>query len=258
MLDFEQIQSFYPEPYRVFKRNLLREYLQYKILEIIFNSECSDKLAFMGGTAIRIIHGSVRFSEDLDFDNFDLKREEFQYLSQLLKKQLQLEGYSCELREVYKTAFHIYISFRDLLYEASISGHKEEKLVIRVDTEPQLVEYEPEKHILNKFDVFTRINVVPAPIILSQKLLAILKRKRPMGRDFYDTIFLFGKTEPDFNYLKSKAGIMDLAELKKHLIAKCEKINFTELSKDIEPFLVNRNDANKILLFKDYVENLSW
>ena len=258
MLDVEQIQSFYPESHRVIKRNLLREYLQYKILDIIFDSEYSDKLAFMGGTALRIIHGSSRFSEYLDFDNFGLTKIDFQNLSRLLKKRLSLVGYSCEIKTVFRTAFHSYISFRNLLYEMKISGHKEEKLVIRVDTEPQLVDYEPEKRILNKFDVFTRINVVPASIILSQKLLAILYRKRPMGRDFYDTIFLLGKTAPEFHYLQTKTGISDMAELKRQLIARCEKINFKELSKDIEPFLVNKDEANKILLFKDYIQNLAW
>ena len=33
MLDIKQIEPFYPENLRPFKRNLLREYVQYKILE---------------------------------------------------------------------------------------------------------------------------------------------------------------------------------------------------------------------------------
>lgn len=33
MLDMSQIESFYAEPIRVFKKNILREYLQYKILD---------------------------------------------------------------------------------------------------------------------------------------------------------------------------------------------------------------------------------
>ena len=36
MLEFGQIESFYPESYRAFKKNILREYLQYKILEILW------------------------------------------------------------------------------------------------------------------------------------------------------------------------------------------------------------------------------
>ena len=75
MLDIEQIQSFYPQHIRPFKKNLLREYLQYKILEAIFESPLAEKLTFMGGTCIHIIHGSPRFSEDLDFDNSDIDRQ---------------------------------------------------------------------------------------------------------------------------------------------------------------------------------------
>ncbi|MBI5606638.1 MAG: nucleotidyl transferase AbiEii/AbiGii toxin family protein, partial [Deltaproteobacteria bacterium] len=46
MLELSQIESWYPEPLRPFKKNLLREYLQYKILEIIFTSPYANSLAF--------------------------------------------------------------------------------------------------------------------------------------------------------------------------------------------------------------------
>lgn len=38
MISLNQIEQHYPENLRGFKRNILREYLQYKILEVIFNS----------------------------------------------------------------------------------------------------------------------------------------------------------------------------------------------------------------------------
>jgi predicted nucleotidyltransferase component of viral defense system len=61
MLDLKQIEVFYPEFLRSFKRNLLREYLQYKILEKIFDSEFGEALSLMGGTAIHMIYGNKRF-----------------------------------------------------------------------------------------------------------------------------------------------------------------------------------------------------
>ena len=39
MLDLEQIVSYYPEHLRPFKKNILREYIQYKLLEALFASE---------------------------------------------------------------------------------------------------------------------------------------------------------------------------------------------------------------------------
>ena len=196
MLDLEQIASFYPEVIHPFKKNILREYLQFKLLEIIFDTEYAHKLIFMGGAAIRIFLGNNRFSEDLDFDNFNLQKSEFIKLSDIIEKRLAGEGYKIEIRNIFKGAFHSYIAFNNVLYEHKLSPHKEEKLVIRLDSEAQKINYKPAQFILNRFDVFTRINVVPESILLSQKLLAVLFRKRPMGRDFYDVIFLLSKTKP--------------------------------------------------------------
>ena len=88
MLELKEIESFYPEYLRPFKGNILREYLQYKILESVYSSEFGRNLVFMGGTAIHIAHGLPRFSEDLDFDNRGLDQKGFEALSVLLKKKL--------------------------------------------------------------------------------------------------------------------------------------------------------------------------
>lgn len=256
MLDLQQIASFYPQPVRTFKKNLLREYLQYKILDIIFASNFADRLSFMGGTAIRIVHGNSRFSDDLDFDNFGLSEDEFTALGSQVQKSMALEGYAVESRIVFKGAFHCHLSFLNILYENGISPHKNEELAIRLDTEPQNVAYAPEKVILNKFDVFTRIGVVPEDILLSQKISAILHRKRTMGRDLFDAVFLFGWTKPDFAYLKTKMGIADMQDLQQRLFKKCEGLNFKSLVRDVEPFLINSRDANRIFLFSEYIQKL--
>lgn len=256
MLEMNQIESYYPEHDRVYKKNILREYLQYKILDIIFSSPFANRFVFMGGTAIRIVHGQNRFSEDLDFHNFQISEKEFRELSRTIEKKMTREGYQVEIRNVLKTAYHCYISIQKILRNYNITGHHDEKLVIRFDTEPQDFEYTPDKVILNKFDVFTRINVVPVDILLAQKLVAILNRNRAMGRDFFDTIFLFSKKKPNFNYLNEKANIKSMDELKAKLIEKCENVKFENLIKDIGPFIVNPGDTKKILLFKEYVQNL--
>jgi len=255
MLDIEQIESFYPENIRIFKRNLLREYLQYKILEAIFDSEFGEKLSFMGGTAIHIIHQNNRFSEDLDFDNIGLNEKDFERLSQLVQRRLDLEGYKLEIRNVYKSAYRSYISFLDILFENRLSAHREEKLLIQIDAEPQKFDYRPEKIILNRFDVFLRINVVPVDILLAQKIYAIFNRKRAMGRDFYDAVFLLGKTKPNMDYIRSKLEIKN-KELKDKLLRKCNDFDFKYLAKDAEPFLFIPNDSKKVLYFCDYIKSL--
>jgi len=255
MLDIKQIELLYPENLRPFKKNILREYLQYKILDAVFSSKFAEDLCFMGGTAIHIVHSNNRFSEDLDFDNLRLKKSSFTELSGAIKRKLNLEGYNIEVTNSFRGAFRAYIKVLNILYESGISSHEGEKLLIQLDAEPQRFEYLPEKTIINKFDVFRRINVVPADVLLSQKITAIFTRKRTMGRDFYDAIFLFARTPPNMEYLSAKLAIKDMHELKERLNKKCEDLDFKSLAKDLRQFLFNPSDAEKIKLFPEYISN---
>jgi len=161
MISLDQILASYPENLRAFRESILKEYLQYKILNSIFNSEHANKLAFLGGTALRIVYGSTRFSEDLDFDNFALSEEEFVDLSEIIQKDLMLEGLEVEVNTVTRNAYRIKIRIPKLLFDAGLSSMSEHKILIQVDTVPQDFDYEPEKPLLNKFDIFTQINAVP-------------------------------------------------------------------------------------------------
>jgi len=253
MLDIQQIESFYPEKLRAYKRNLLREYLQYKILEIIFDSKYGEKLPFMGGTAIRVVHSNTRFSEDLDFDNLGLEEKDFAAMVTLIQKKMELQGYGVEIKNTFKGAYRSYIRIPDVLFDNELSKHRSEKLLIQVDTEPQNYEYTPDKVIINRFDVFLQINAVPVDVLLAQKIYAIFKRKRAMGRDFYDAVYLSGKTKVNLSYLKLKLNIKDAADLKRRLLLRCKKFDFKQLARDAEPFLFTPSDAKKVLFFEDYI-----
>lgn len=254
MLDIKQIESFYPQQLRPFKKNLLREYLQYKILEAIFESSLAKKMTFMGGTCIHIVHGNPRFSEDLDFDNPGIGRDDFKALSQMVKRNLELQGYTVELKNTFTDAFRAYLRFPGLLHATGISGHWDEKLLIQIDTEPQGVQYKKDKFILNKFDVFSRINVVPADILAAQKIYCIFNRRRPMGRDFFDVIFLLGKSNVNFDYLTQKLSIHNRSELRERLLLRCAQLDFKLLVKDLEPFVYSEKDLNRVHMFPEFVQ----
>ncbi len=117
MISIRQIEQAYPERLRGFKKNILREYLQYKILEIIFNSGLAHRLSFLGGTALRIVHENNRFSEDLDFDNFKLSENDFMRLTKEIQNGLQKEGYDVEIRAVMKSAFRCYVKLPQVLFD---------------------------------------------------------------------------------------------------------------------------------------------
>ncbi|MCU0289016.1 MAG: nucleotidyl transferase AbiEii/AbiGii toxin family protein [Acidobacteria bacterium] len=256
MLELKTIETYYNEQERFFKRNMLREYLQYKILEILYNSSIGYKLSFIDGTSLRIVHCLNRFSEDLDFDSFSLDKEEFTSLSKEIKKKLELEGYNVEIKCVFRGAYRIYVRFLNLLFGEGLSGLKEERLMIQVDSEPHHYEYRPGRFILNKFDVFTTILVTPVDILLSMKISALLNRKRTKARDMYDILFLFGKTEPDYRYLKEKLAIDGKETLKERIMEKLQGIDLNVLSKELEPFMIKKKDMERIILFGDFIRAL--
>ncbi len=256
MLNFNDILSFYPKKYHAFRKNILKEYLQYKILDIIFSTKYAQKIIFLGGTSIRIIHNSPRFSEDIDFDNFNLTLSDFKQISQIIKHRMQLDGYTVEIRNVFKGAYHCYIKFPGVLFENRLSGYKEEKILIQLDTEPQGYKYTPEKYLLNKFGLFRYLNTVPVSLLLAQKICAILTRKREKGRDFFDVVYLMSKTGPDFKFLKSKVNIGSKKGLITALKKKSKNLNLKLLAKDIEPFLFDSDKKNYVLYFKDWLNTL--
>lgn len=256
MLNFEDILSYYPQKLRPFKINILKEYLQYKILDIIFSTKHAHKLVFLGGTSIRIVYDSQRFSEDLDFDNFGITKSEFKEISGEIKYQLELEGYAIEIEEVFRGAFHCYIKFPGLLFQINLSKIKEEKILIQIDTEPQGYKYKPDKYLLNKFGIFRYINITPLELLLAQKICAIFTRKRAKGRDFFDVVYLMAKTEPDYKFLKSKLNIVSKQELIADLKRKSKTLNFKMLAKDIEPFLFDPGQKDRVLYFKEWLDTI--
>lgn len=257
MLSLKELKPYYPESLHDYERFIIREYLQYKILEIIFESPYENKLAFLGGTCLRIVHNNNRFSEDLDFDNFGLTMNDFNGITAVVKTELERLGYEVEIRNVKKGAYHCYIRFPEILYDEGLTQHKEEKILIRLDTEAHNFNYKPDKPLLNKFDVFTQINTTPKDILLAQKFYAIVNRKRNKGRDFFDIVFLLSQGQtPNYEYLFAKLGIESPEILRHRIIEQCEQLDMKEMAQDVRPFLFNTKDEKKVLLFSKYMEQV--
>lgn len=258
MLRLQQLLTFYPKPQQRFGQFILREYLQHKILQIIFEiPEYAQKLCFLGGTCLRIVHGNTRFSEDLDFDNQGLTEEDFQAISGVVKKELGREGYQVEVNTVIKGAFHCYIRFPALLFNEGLSGHHEQKILIQLDAEPQHYDFKPEKYILNKFDVFTEIPATPVSLLMAQKFYAIINRNRNKGRDFFDVVFLLSKNaKPDYHYLDIRLGIKDGVALKAKILERCAMLDMKSMADDVAPFLFNPGDTKKITFFEDFIRQV--
>ena len=241
MLNINEIAQQYPDNVQKFDKDLIREYLQYIILAIIYSHEIGSNLSFLGGTNLRIVHGLPRFSEDIDFDNKHLSLDEFHQLSSFVKMELEKLGYIVEIRLTQQQAFHCYIKFPELLYTQGITPVESEKIIIRIDTFDQGVFYTPEVYLLDKFNLFKQILITPKDIILSQKLWTITQRSRAKGRDYYDIMFLLQTTRPNMQFLEAKFNTSYLAEIITVIDDVLQKIDMTDLAKDVQPFLIGGN-----------------
>jgi predicted nucleotidyltransferase component of viral defense system len=256
MLDLEQIKEQYSEQLQGYERAIVREYLQYKILQAIFESNKASQLSFLGGTALRIIHGNNRFSEDIDLDNFGLSWQAFGDVIQNVKQLLVLEGFQVEISMVAKGAFHCNLKFPELLYKQGLSPYQQERILIQVDTITQGYDYQPEIRIINKFDVFTEVRVTPLNLLLSQKIYTAFNRKRPKGRDFYDITFLFGRAKPDFGFIEQNMGVDSPERLRQEFLLKIAEYDFEALAADVAPFLISKDQVKRVIKFKEFLSQV--
>lgn len=253
MLTLEQIKKYYSGRALLFPENILVEYLQHELLDSIFKQKNSARLSFMGGTAIRIVHESGRFSEDLDFDNFGISFQEFKDLLGEVVKDMELKGFSVEFRFVEKTAFHCYIKFPHLLYREKIKQNPREKILVRIDTVNKEKNFDSELYTLNKFDVYRKIITNPVDVVLAQKMITIFQRKREKGRDFYDVSYLYGKTRPNYEYIENFLK-MDRKNFMEKLVNRCEGLDYDFLARDVEPYLIDPSQTERVTDFYDFIQ----
>jgi len=258
MLNYAQIKEYFdPGLVIINPKGVLVEYLQYEFLDSLFKLPGTEHLSFMGGTAVRIIYNSHRFSEDLDFDNFGLSDAEFKIIMDKTCGEMSVKGFKLEKRfSVKDKTSHCYVKFPEILFQLGISSHREEKIFLGVDAERKKKLFTPDIKTLNKFGVFRRVAVNPPAVLLAQKMLAILLRRRAKGRDFYDASFLAGLTGPDYAYLAS-AEKLNRAAFIQRLEKHCANLNFKALAKDVEPFLFDSGERERVLHFKEHLRDIT-
>lgn len=237
------------------KLNILREYLQVYILRILNQKKFFDNHAFVGGTALRLIYDLPRYSEDLDFTQISAPAKSFEELILNLKHELVSAGYQVNMRyNDVATVHNAWINFDELLFEAGISQHHNQKLSIKIeiDTNPPLGGI-VENTIINKFFP-TSIASYQLSSLFSGKLHAIFCRSYQKGRDFYDLVWYLTKNvAPNLlllnNALKQTSSLLpELSESnwRQLLLAKIKDSDLSKARKDVKDFLFHPEDVELI------------
>lgn len=260
MIDLGFIRGFFPQAIASdsrFQRYMLKEYLQLLILDRLANSTYAGRLYFIGGTNLRLIQGIDRFSEDLDFDCKDLSEEEFHSMTDGVVRYLQQNGWAVETRDrenTKLTAFRRNLYFPQLLFDLGLTGHREERFLIKIEAQDQGLSYIPEVAMVNRMGFFFGIQVPPLDVLCAMKFCATLSRQK--GRDFYDAIFLLSKTAPNLEFLQARTGISSMEELKAAVAECLQNVDLKQKKRDFVHLLFNEANAERVLQFEEVVQGL--
>ena len=255
MIDIEYIRSFFPPTIAResrFYRYMLKEYLQLLILDHLTTTPYISKITFIGGTNLRLIQGIDRFSEDLDFDCKNLNETEFMAMTESVVQYLKQNNIDVETRDNPNprlTAFRRNLYFPQMLFNLGLTGHRDERLLLKIEAQDQGVFYQPMVVNVNRMGFFFNIQVPPTDVLCAMKFAAILARQK--GRDFYDAIFLLSKTKPNLDFIKARTGISSLEELKETINEMLKNVDLNQKKRDFMHLLFNESNAERILQFKD-------
>ncbi len=180
MISEEEIQKL-SNKFQTSQINVRREYFQHLFLSYFYQQPKAASIFFKGGTALRLLYKSPRFSEDLDFNSGLINYREIENLIQDTLAQIEKENIIFNLKEAKQTSggFLATISF-------AAFG---QPIDMRLEISLRVGEKKGESGgINNEYIPSYNIITVTKEQLVAGKIAALLSRKKP--RDFYDLYFM--------------------------------------------------------------------
>lgn len=203
--------------------NVVREYFQQLFLSRLYQEKGSDKLLFKGGTALRIIWHSPRFSEDLDFTGTNITMKEIEFLTEGALSKMEMEDIQTEIVESKGTSGG-YLAIFDF-------ATNEYKSRIQVEISLRTGAKKLGAAALIQSDLIMPYTLIHLKenILVGEKIQACLARGK--ARDFYDLYFIFR------GRMAFKEAFVRDSRLKSKIVAvvKSGKIDFKRELKTLLP-----------------------
>ena len=241
----------------------LREVIQEFMLVGLWRGKFFEHAAFYGGTALRLLYGLDRFSEDLGFsllkpsDDFSFEK----YFG-FMAAELASMGLEATFEEKSKES----------AIDSAFMKTNTRQALISIGLSPRMVSIVPNNRLIKiKFEADTqpppgfstevRTILEPLPIgirsytpacLFSSKFHAVLARawgNRVKGRDWYDLVFFIGREIPlDLPYLQARlaasgrgVGVpLELNDAVQLLHEKIASLDVVAAKRDVLPFVTDR------------------
>ena len=234
-------------------RNVLKEELQYYILNFIYHhAEYADWIMY-GGSALRICHNLDRMSVDLDFE-IDHKISEA-FLDEL-KKEVEiyftntygLDSKILTIKTTTDRGLRLCFQIGNLV---GLDIHSKQ-VIVKIDLNNFVAPKTTIERIpINRNQLSFVIKTYNMSSLMASKIAAILLRGKrgglggviyeEKGRDIYDLLWYMNKKiVPDLDYLNAKGiEIKDLRSLFDKLTLQMNKVNNKNLKEDLAPLFVD-------------------
>lgn len=182
MIEKRQVQKL-TDRWQTTTDNVVREYFQQLFLSYLYQEKGADSLLFKGGTALRIIWQSPRFSEDLDFTGVNVSIKKIEGLMEGVLAKMEMEGIHAEIVESKSTSggYLTIFQFKTDEYESRIqievslrNGKRSVKIAALIRSELVMP--------------YTLVHL-KEEVLVFEKIQACLTRGK--ARDFYDLYFIF-------------------------------------------------------------------
>ncbi len=245
--------------------NGLREILQEVALLGLWRSKFFEKAAFYGGTALRVIYGLDRFSEDMDFslleplDSFDitgytsfLEKETkgfgFDVRVERIDKAIQSPVQSAFLKANTRNQLLVIETGEEILQ--AIPKGQVLKIKLEVDTDPPPDFATQTRYLLQPIPFAVRAFVLPD--LFAGKMHAVLCRRwknRVKGRDWYDLVW-YAANHPELHLYHLEQRMRQTGDWKddapmtsesfKDLLTKgINNLDVDQARNEVEPFVKN-------------------
>ena len=244
----------------------LRDILQQLALLGLWRSKFFERAAFYGGTALRILYGLDRYSEDLDFSllvperDFSLGR-----YGSALERELASFGFevTCEpigksAESTIRSAFlktntlkQMILINADHRWLGGIQSEQKLKIRLEVDIDPPLGFETETKPILQPIPFAVRTYALPD--LFAGKMHALLCRRwrnRVKGRDWYDFVwYVANYPKLNLGHLEQRMrqsgdytleGRLSPDAFEQMIRQAVETLEVERAREDVLPFLLNR------------------
>lgn len=240
----------------------LREILQEVALLGLWRSKFFEHAAFYGGTALRVLHGLDRFSEDVDFSLLRpnsaftladyggaLAREVNSFgFNVVFEERRKRQGSAIESAFLKANTYQQMISI-EVDEELLRDTHPSEKLKIRleVDTDPPPGFDTETRYVLQPIPFAVRVYALPD--LFAGKLHAVLCRRwqtRVKGRDWYDLVWYAGRhPQVRLRHLEMRMrqsgdydadGPVTLEVLRRYLANAIDSLDVEQARREVAPF----------------------